>query len=143
MLSENMEVADLLDGKRVVRGPAQKGLDQVVLQRVPGQRGHTDVGLDASTKPHEPALFMGSPVDAAQMNCMGMDPRMDGILLVGASKGKGVLNRRRLAITATVKQGRLLRYSERLLELMLLVSGRLSAVSPISTGGTTHILERP
>ena len=97
----------------------------------------THVCPNAPTQPHEPTPFMGSPVDMEQMNRMEVDPQMDGILSVDATKGNWVINQRGFAITPTVKEGWVLRVNERLLELMRFVSGRLPAVLPISASDIT------
>ena len=55
--------------------------------------------------PHEPAPFMGAPVDVDTMNRCEVDPQMEAILSIDATKGNWILNRRGFAITPTVKEG--------------------------------------
>ena len=51
---------------------------------------------------HKPEPFMGAPVDMEAMNRHEVDPAMDAILSIDATKGNWILNRRGFAITPTV-----------------------------------------
>jgi len=82
---------------------------------------------------HEPTPFMGSPVDMAEMNRREVDPRMEAILSVDATKGNWILNRRGIAITPTIKEGYILPVSPNLLEIVRHVTGEPPAVLPIAT----------
>ncbi len=92
----------------------------------------THICPNASTQPHEPVPFMGSPVDIATMNKYEVDPEMDAILSIDTTKGNRIANFKGFAITSTVKQGYLLRVSENLLDLMEVVTGTLPRVVPLS-----------
>lgn len=87
--------------------------------------------------PHEPVPFMGSPVDMRTMNKHEVDPAMDGILSIDATKGNRILNSRGAAITPTVKEGYILRVSEDLLDLLSWTTGRLPQVIAITTQDIT------
>jgi hypothetical protein len=87
--------------------------------------------------PHEPVPFMGSPVDMRTMNKHEVDPAMDGILSIDATKGNRILNSRGVAITPTVKEGYILRVSEDLLDLLSWTTGRLPQVVAITTQDIT------
>lgn len=82
--------------------------------------------------PHDPASFMGSPVDMATMNRHEVDPAMDAILSIDTTKGNWVLNRRGFAITPTVKEGYILRVSDMLLNVMRVVTNEPPVVLPIT-----------
>jgi hypothetical protein len=97
----------------------------------------THICPDAPTTPHDPIPFMGSPVDIGIMNRMEVDPRMTAILSVDATKGNWVFNQRGFAITPTVREGYILRISERLLEIMRYVTGQAPAVLAITTQDIT------
>ena len=80
----------------------------------------THVCPDAPTKPHEPVPFMGSPVEMYQVN----QEEMDAILSIDTTKGNRIANERGFFISPTVKEGYILRVSERLLDLMEITTGR-------------------
>jgi len=87
--------------------------------------------------PHDPAPFMNAPVDMGTMNQYEVDPRMEAILSVDATKGNWVINRRGFAISPTVKEGYILRAREDLLEIMRYVTGEPPVVFPITTQDIT------
>jgi len=91
----------------------------------------------APVRPHQPVPFMGAPVDGIQLNQHDVDPAMDAILSVDATKGNRIINVRGFAISPTVKQGYILRVSEDLLEVMQRVTGRAPVVFAISTQDIT------
>jgi len=87
--------------------------------------------------PHEPTPFMAAPVDMATMNEHEVDPRMEAILSIDATKGNWILNRRGVAITPTVKEGYILPVSRDLLEIVRHVTGEPPAVLAIATQDVT------
>lgn len=97
----------------------------------------THVCPNAPIIPHEPTPFMDAPVDMATMNRYEVDPAMEAILSIDATKGNWVVNRRGFAITPTVKEGYILRVSDDLLSLMRNVTGEPPAVLPITTQDIT------
>jgi hypothetical protein len=97
----------------------------------------THICPDAPTQPHEPVPFMGSPVDIAAMNAHEVDPAMDAILSIDTTRGNRIINHRGFAITATVKQGWILRVSEDLLDLMEWTTGDVPQVLPLTTQDIT------
>jgi hypothetical protein len=97
----------------------------------------THVCPDAPVQPHEPVPFMGSPVDMATMNRMEVDPTMDAILSIDATKGNRVINHRGVAISPTVKEGYILRVSEDLLRIYEAVAGIPPVVFPVTTQDIT------
>lgn len=97
----------------------------------------THVCPNAPTVPHQPTRFMGTPVEMAVMNRYEVDPGMEAILSVDTTKGNWVLNRRGFAITPTVKEGYILRVSDKLLEIMKYVTGDLPVVLAITTQDIT------
>lgn len=92
----------------------------------------THICPDAPTQPHDPVPFMGSPVSMATMNRMEVDPDMDAILSVDATKGNRVVNWKGIAITPTVKEGYILPVSGSLLDIYQHVTGALPVVLPLS-----------
>ena len=92
----------------------------------------THVCPDAPTTPHEPVPFMNSPVETWQVNQEEVTPELDAVLVVDTTKGNRVINLRGYAISPTVKEGYILRVSDRLLDIMQSTSGRLPAVFALS-----------
>ena len=84
----------------------------------------THVCPAAPTKPHEPVPFMGSPVEMYQVNQDEVTEEMDAILSIDTTKGNRIANERGFFISPTVKEGYILRVSERLLDLMEITTGR-------------------
>jgi hypothetical protein len=97
----------------------------------------THICPDAPTQPHEPVDFMGSPVDIMTMNQYEVDPRMEAILSIDATKGNRVINHKGIAISPTVKEGYILRFSDDLLRIMEMTTGRLPVTFPITTQDIT------
>ena len=87
--------------------------------------------------PHEPASFMNSPVDIATMNRYEVDPAMDAILSIDTTKGNWVVNHCGFAITPTVKEGYILRVSDKPLDIMRIVTNEPPVVLPITTQDIT------
>ena len=87
----------------------------------------THICPDAPTRPHKPVAFMDSPVDVLIMNKYEVREDMDAILSIDTTKGNRVFNHRGIAISPTVKEGYILRFSEDLISLM-----------EVSTGNTAH-----
>jgi len=97
----------------------------------------TQICPNASTQPHKPVPFMGSPVDMETMNRHEVDLDMDAILSIDATKGNRIINFRGFAITPTIKEGYILRISEDLLNIMEWTTGKLPRVVPITTQDIT------
>lgn len=93
----------------------------------------THICPDAPTIPHDPVPFMGPPVPMATMNVHEVDPEMDAVLSIDATKGNRILNHRGFAITPTVKEGYILPVAPDLLDLYEWVAGRPAYVFPLST----------
>lgn len=92
----------------------------------------THVCPNAPVQPHEPVPFMGSPVDMAAMNKYEVDPAMDAVLSVDATKGNRIIKFKGIAITPTVKEGYILKVSNDLLNILEWVTGTLPRVVPIT-----------
>jgi hypothetical protein len=82
--------------------------------------------------PHDPVPFMGAPVAMIEMNRHEVDPAMDAIVSIDATKGNRVIGHRGTAISPTVKEGYILRVSEDLLDLMEWTTGKPPRVLPIT-----------
>ena len=97
----------------------------------------THICPDAPTQPHVPVPFMNSPLDQHQAQAEAVDPAMDAVLSVDATKGNRILNWRGFAISPTVKEGYILRVSEDLLDIAAWTSGQPPRVLPITTQDIT------
>lgn len=97
----------------------------------------THICPDAPTQPHEPVPFMGSPVDMHQVNKAEITDELDAVLSVDTTKGNRIINHRGFAISATVKEGYILRVSEDLLDIMQTTTGKLPQVFAITTQDIT------
>lgn len=97
----------------------------------------THICAYAPTQPHDPVPFMGSPVDMETMNRHEVTPEMDAVLSIDATKGNRVINHKGFAISATVKQGYILRIADDLLDIMTWVTGRPPVVLPLTTQDIT------
>ncbi len=82
----------------------------------------THVCTHAPTVPHDPVLFLGSPIDIGTMNGYEVDYAMDGIISVDTTKGNQVVNSCGIAVSPTVKEGYILRVSDDLLSLLEVVT---------------------
>ncbi|GAK58038.1 hypothetical protein U27_05011 [Candidatus Vecturithrix granuli] len=92
----------------------------------------THICPDAPVIPHKPVDFMDSPVDMQAMNCHEVDPQMDAILSIDTTKGNRILNVKGFAISASVKEGYILRISEDLVRIMEITSGKPAVILPIT-----------
>jgi len=79
----------------------------------------THIAPDAPTHPHKPVPFMGSPVDILVVLKHIVDPRMDALLSVDATKGNRVIKVPGFAITPTVKDGWILKISDDLINIYI------------------------
>lgn len=90
----------------------------------------TQICPNAPTQPHEPVPFMGSPVDMRTMNREEVDSSMDAVLSIDTTKGNSIINANGFAISQTVKEGYILKYSNDVLAIMQRTTGR----SPLTFG---------
>ncbi len=97
----------------------------------------THICPDAPTQPHEPTPFMGSPVGIFEQMAAEIDPEMDAILSVDATKGNRVINHTGFAISPTVHGMYILRTSEDLLRIQESVTADHPVVFPITTQDIT------
>lgn len=97
----------------------------------------THICPHAPTLPHDPVPFMNSPVDIATMNAHELDPGMDAVLSVDATKGNRVCNHKGFAISPTVKQGWILRAADPLLDIATRVTGQAPVVLPLAVQDIT------
>ncbi|WP_031469159.1 DUF1177 domain-containing protein [Sciscionella sediminilitoris] len=92
----------------------------------------THVCPDAPTLAHDPVPFMNSPVDMATMNEHEVSAEMEAVLSIDTTKGNRIINHKGLALSPTVKQGWVLRVSERLNGLLETVTGEPSVTYPVT-----------
>jgi hypothetical protein len=92
----------------------------------------THICPNAPVIPHEPVDFMSAPVDIQTMNRHEIDPQMDAILSIDTTKGNRILNVKGFAISATVKEGYILKVSDDLVRIMEITSGKQAVILPIT-----------
>ncbi len=92
----------------------------------------THICPNARTIAHPSVTMMNSPVDMATLNQEEVRPEMEAILSVDTTRGNRVINHRGIAISATVKEGWILRVAEDLLTLTQQVTGRMPVVFPLT-----------
>lgn len=83
----------------------------------------THICPDAPIVPHEPVDFMGSPVNMMVMNHHEVLEEMEAILSIDTTKGNKIVNHLGFAISPTVKEGYILRFSDDLLRIMEITTG--------------------
>lgn len=97
----------------------------------------THICPNAPTEPHEPVDFMGSPVDILTMNQYEVLEEVDAILAIDTTRGNQVINHRGIALSPTVKEGYILKFSEDLLRIMSMTTGNLPVTFAITTQDIT------
>ncbi|WP_209123647.1 DUF1177 domain-containing protein [Alkalihalobacillus sp. BA299] len=97
----------------------------------------THICPNAPTQPHEPVDFMGSPVDILTMNKYEVLPEMEAILSIDTTKGNRIINHKGVALSPTVKEGYVLKFSEDLLRILEMSSGQLPATFTVTTQDIT------
>ncbi len=97
----------------------------------------THICPTAPTVPHEPVEFMGSPVDILTMNEYEVLPEMDAIISIDTTKGNKVFNHRGIALSQTVKEGYVLKYSDDLIRIKEMTTGDLPFTFGVSTQDIT------
>jgi len=101
----------------------------------------THITPSAPTKPHKPVPFMDSPVDIMEILKHEVDPKMDAILSVDATKGNRVIKVHGFAITPTVKDGWILKVSDDLINIYERVTGDIVSVVPITMQDITPYID--
>ena len=97
----------------------------------------THIATHVSITPHDPVDFMGMPVSSTTMNQYEVDSDMDAILSVDTSKGNSIIKLRGIAISATAKEGYILRVAPDLVTLMENATGKPAVTFPITTQDIT------
>ncbi|TNV12496.1 DUF1177 domain-containing protein [Buttiauxella sp. B2] len=97
----------------------------------------THIATHVSITPREPVDFMGMPVSSGTMNEYEVDGEMDAILSVDTSKGNSIIKHRGIAISATAKEGYILRVAQDLVTLLEYSTGRPAKTFPITTQDIT------
>ena len=97
----------------------------------------THICPDAPTIPHEPVVFMGSPVDILTMNQYEVLPEMEAVLSIDTTKGNKVFNHRGIALSPTVKEGYVLKFSDDLVRIMEMTTGDLPVIFAVTTQDIT------
>ncbi|QBD80816.1 DUF1177 domain-containing protein [Ktedonosporobacter rubrisoli] len=92
----------------------------------------THICPHAPTRPHHPVAFMDSPVDILTVNRHEVSQEMDAILSIDTTKGNRLFNHRGIAISPTVKEGYILKFSDDLINLLEMSTGQ-----PAHTFGIT------
>lgn len=97
----------------------------------------THICPDAPTRPHEPVEFMDSPVDILTMNQYEVLPEMEAVISIDATKGNKVFNHRGIALSQTVKEGYVLKFSDDLIRIKEVTTGELPVTFAVSTQDIT------
>ncbi|WP_078544750.1 DUF1177 domain-containing protein [Litchfieldia alkalitelluris] len=97
----------------------------------------THICPSAPTEPHEPVDFMGSPVDIFTMNKYEVLDEVDAILSIDTTKGNQIINHRGIALSPTVKEGYILKFSNDLLRIMTMTTGEHPVTFAITTQDIT------
>ena len=92
----------------------------------------THICPNAPTMPHKPVPMMSSPVDIFELLKLEVDPEMDAILSVDATKANLVINYTGFSITPVVKEGWILKVSEDLINIYVRVTGEPARIVPIT-----------
>jgi hypothetical protein len=92
----------------------------------------THIAPNAPILPHDPVPFMISPVPIMDVLKECVDPSMDSLISVDATKGNRVIKKHGFAITATVKNGWILRVSDDFVNIYERVTGEPVSVLPIT-----------
>ena len=92
----------------------------------------THICPNAPTMPHKPVPMMNSPVDIFELLKLEVDPEMDAILSVDATKANLVINYTGFSITPVVKEGWILKVSEDLINIYIRVTGEPVKIVPIT-----------
>ena len=92
----------------------------------------THISPSSPILPHKPVPFVTPPVDIMEISQYEVDPAMDAVLSVDATKGNRVIKSQGFAITPTVKNGWILKVSEDLINIYERVVGDVVSVVPIT-----------
>ncbi len=92
----------------------------------------THIAPDAPILPHDPVPFMISPVPIMDVLKACVDPSMDALISVDATKGNRVIKKAGFAITPTVKNGWILRVSDDFVNIYERVTGEVASIVPIT-----------
>jgi len=92
----------------------------------------THISPSSPILPHRPVPFVTPPVDIMEISRCEVDPAMDAVLSVDATKGNRVIKVQGFAITPTVKKGWILKVSEDLIDIYERVVGDVVSVVPIT-----------
>ncbi len=91
----------------------------------------------AEIEERKPVPFVKSHFDLEKAISFEVDPAMEAILSIDATKGNRIINHRGIAITPTLKEGYLLRVSEDLLDILEAITGKPPLVLPLTTQDIT------
>ncbi len=92
----------------------------------------THICPHAPIKPYKPVPMMESPVNIFILLKKEVDPNMDAILSIDATKANWVIKHTGFAITPTVKEGWILKVSPDLIDIYIRVTGEPPVVVPIT-----------
>jgi len=92
----------------------------------------THICPNAPTKPYKPVPMMESPVDMFELLRREVDPAMDAVLSVDATKANWVVKHVGFAITPTVKEGWILKVSPDLIDIYVRVTGVPPVIAAIT-----------
>ncbi len=92
----------------------------------------THICPKAPVRPYKPVPMMDSPVNIFKLLKREVDPAMDAILSVDATKANWIIKHAGFAITPTIKEGWILKVSNDLINVYIRVTGEPPAIVPIT-----------
>lgn len=92
----------------------------------------THICPKASVRPYKPVPMMDSPVDIFELLKREVDPMMDAVLSVDATKANWVIKHTGFSITPTIKEGWILKVSDDLINIYIRVTGEPPTIVPIT-----------
>jgi hypothetical protein len=92
----------------------------------------THISPSSPVLPHKPVPFVTTPINIETLSRYEVDPNMEAILSVDATKGNKVIKVGGFAITPTVKNGWILKVSDDLIDIYERVVGDVASIVPIT-----------
>lgn len=102
----------------------------------------THVTTRAPVRPHKPAPMMDSPVDIFTLLREEVDPRMEAVISIDATKANRLVNHTGIAITHVVKEGWILKVSDDILDIYTRVTGEPPVIVPLTLQDVTPFTTR-
>jgi len=92
----------------------------------------THITTHAPIKPYKPVPMMDSPVDIFTLLKEEVDPKMEAIISIDATKANKIINHTGIAITHIVRDGWILKVSDDILDIYTRVTGEPPVIVPLT-----------